>query len=47
MTEHRNFADPSQSGDLMGATGSETLTREQLHGRFNDAVRCATRIMTF
>jgi hypothetical protein len=47
MAEYRNFADPSQSGNLMGAAGSETLAREQLHGRFNDAVRGATRIMNF
>jgi hypothetical protein len=47
VTENRNFADPSQPGDLVCAAGSETLSREELHGRLNDAVRGATRIMTF
>jgi hypothetical protein len=47
MTEDRDLANACQASDLMGTAGGETLAREQLHGRFNDAVRGAIRGLDF
>ncbi len=46
MPENSDFANPCQPGDLMSATGGETLSREQLHGGFHDAVRGAVWLRT-
>src|SRR5580693_3174370 len=47
MAEDRDLANPCQSGDLMRTAGGETLAREKLDGRFNDAVLGTVRVLDF
>src|SRR5579863_1039988 len=40
MAKHGDFADPRQASNLVRAAARETLSREQLDGRFHNAVLC-------